>query len=76
MAVEVKAAAKSENDLVQDIVNGEFDTIVSENEISALDKETFVYLREDRVIQDQLEKVIQEQAQTFTNPEFIAPWYK
>jgi len=73
MAVEVKAAAKSENDLVQDMVNGTFDTIVSENGIIDLDKETFVYLREDRVIQDQLEKVIQEQAQTFTIPGFVAP---
>ena len=65
---------ETEATLVQEVLQNNFETLTPEHGVgSELDKETFEFLRDDRVIQANQAKFIEEQAQTFSYPLFEMP---
>jgi len=65
---------ETESTLIQEILNGNYETLTPEHGVgSELDKETFEFYRDDRVIQANLENDIAKQAQTFSCPLFTMP---
>jgi len=60
--------------LIEQVLGNKFETLTPEHGVgSELNEETFEFLRDDRIIQANQTKFIEEQAQTFSCPLFEMP---